>query len=76
MSLTQGTSDTVVSSVGDYVTVRLGKSTWYMAIITEDDNETKEVKVKFMEKSGTLFAFSDKESSIVLGGSSAKFSKI
>ena len=60
-SLTQGTSDAVVSSVGDYVAVRLGKSTLYMAIITEDDNETKEVKVKFMEKSGTLFAFSDEE---------------
>ena len=60
-SLTRGTSDAVVSSVGDYVAVRLGKSTWYMAIITEDDNETKEVKVKFMEKSGSLFAFSDEE---------------
>ena len=32
-----------------------------MGIITEDDNETKEVKVKFIEKSGTLFAFSDEE---------------
>ena len=60
-SLTHGTSDAVVSSVGDYVAVRLGKSTWYMTIITEDDNETKEVKVKFMEKSGSLFAFSDEE---------------
>ena len=60
-SLTQGTSDAVVSSVGDYMAVRLGKSTLYMAIITEDDNETKEVKVKFMEKSGTLFTFSDEE---------------
>ena len=41
--------------------VRLGKSTWYMAIITEDANGTKEVKVKFMEKSRALFAFSDEE---------------
>ena len=60
-SLTQGTSDAAVSSLGDYVADRLGKSTWYMAIITEDDNETKEVKVKLMEKSRTLFAFSDEE---------------
>ena len=32
-----------------------------MAIITEDGNETMEIKVKFMENSGTHFAFSDEE---------------
>ena len=51
-SLTQGTSDAVVSSVGDYVAVRLGKRTWYMAIITEDDNETKEVKSSSWKNQG------------------------
>ena len=54
-SLTQGTSDAVVSSVGDYVAVRLGKSTLYMAIITEDDNETKEVSQVHGKIRDTLF---------------------
>ena len=48
-------------AIGDYVTVRFGKSKWYMAIITEVDNETEEVKLNFMEKTGKLFAFSEEE---------------
>ena len=41
--------------------VRFGKSKWYMAIITEVDNETEEVKLNFMEKTGKLFEFSEEE---------------
>ena len=50
-----------VYSIGDFVAVRAGKSKWYMAIISELDNDTKEVKLNFMERSGSLFSFSDEE---------------
>ena len=33
-----------VYSIGDFVAVRAGKSKWYMAIISELDNDTKELK--------------------------------
>ena len=32
-----------------------------MAIISELDNDTEEVKLNFMERSGSLFSFSDEE---------------
>ena len=50
-----------VFSIGDFVAVRAGKSKWYMAIISEFDNDTEEVKLNFMERSGSLFSFSDEE---------------
>ena len=50
-----------VYSTGDFVVVRAGKSKWYMAIISELDNDTEEVKSNFMERSGSLFSFNDEE---------------
>ena len=50
-----------VYSIGDFVAVRAGKSKWYMAIISELDNDTEQVKLNFMERSGSLFSFSDEE---------------
>ena len=50
-----------VYSIGDFVAVRGGKSKWYMAIISELDNDMEEVKLNFMERSGSLFSFSDEE---------------
>ena len=50
-----------VYSIGDFVAVRAGKSKWYMAIISGLDNDTEEVKFNFVERSGSLFSFSDEE---------------
>ena len=50
-----------VYSIGDLVAVRAGQSKQYMAIISELDNDTEEVKLHFMEGSGSLFSFSDEE---------------
>ena len=50
-----------VYSIGDFVAVRAGKSKWYMAIISELDNDTEEVKLNFMEISRSLLSFSDEE---------------
>ena len=51
-----------VYSIGNFVAVRAVKSKWYMAIISElDNNDTEEVKLNFMERSGSLFSFRDEE---------------
>ena len=50
-----------VYSISDFVTVRAGKSKWYMVIISELDNDMEEVKLNCMERSGSLFSISDEE---------------
>ena len=49
-----------VYSLGDYVAVRLETIDWFMCVITEVNNPSKEVKVKFMRKSGQYFLLSKK----------------
>ena len=41
-----------VYSLGDYVAVRSDTNDWFMCVITEINDPSKEVKVKFMRKSG------------------------
>ena len=42
-----------VYSLGDYVTVRSKTNDWFMCVISEINNPSKEVKVRFMRKSGS-----------------------
>ena len=49
-----------VYSLGDYVTVRSETNDWFMCVISEINNSSKEVKVRFMWKSGQYFLLSKK----------------
>ena len=49
-----------VYSLGDYVTVRSERNDWFMCVISEINNSSKEVKVRFMSKSGQYFLLSKK----------------
>ena len=44
-----------VYSLGDYVSVRSETNDWFMFVISEINDPSKEVKVRFMRKSGQYF---------------------
>ena len=52
MLLLSQTENEKVYSLGDYVAVRSETSDWFMCVISEINDPSKEVKVKFMRKSG------------------------
>ena len=47
-----------VYSLGDYVAVRSETIDWFMYVISEVNDPSKEVKVRFMRKSGQYFLLS------------------
>ena len=49
-----------VYSLGDYVAVRSETIDWFMCVISEVNDLSKEVKVRFMRKSGQYFLLSKK----------------
>ena len=49
-----------VYSLGDYVAVRSETNDWFMCVISEINDPSKEVKVRFMRKSGQYFLLSKK----------------
>ena len=49
-----------VYSLGDYVAVRSEPIDWFMCVISEVNDPSKEVKVRFMRKSGQYFLLSRK----------------
>ena len=49
-----------VYSLGDYVTVRSEANDWFLCVISEINNTSKEVKVRFMRKSAQYFLLSKK----------------
>ena len=46
--------------MGDYVAVRSETNDWFMCVISEINDPSKEVKVRFMKKSGKYFLLSKK----------------
>ena len=48
------------SSLGDYVAARSKTNDWFMCIISEINDPSKEVKVRFMRKSGQYLLLSKK----------------
>ena len=44
-----------VYSLGDYVAVRSETNVWFMCVISEINDPSKEVKVRFLRKSGQYF---------------------
>ena len=49
-----------VYSLGDYVAVRSETNDWFMCVISEINDPQKEVKIRFMRKSGQYFLLSKK----------------
>ena len=49
-----------VYSLGDYADVRSETIDWFMCVISEVNDPSKEVKVRFMKKSGQYFLLSKK----------------
>ena len=49
-----------VYSLGDYVAVRSETNDWFMCVISEINDPSKEVKFRFMRKSGQYFLLSKK----------------
>ena len=49
-----------VYSLGDYVAVRSGTNDWFMCVISEINDPSKEVIVRFMRTSGQYFLLSKK----------------
>ena len=49
-----------VYSPGDYVAVRLETIDWFMCVISEVNDPSKEIKARFMRKSGQYFLLSKK----------------
>ena len=49
-----------VYSLGDYVAVHLETNDWFMCVISELNDPSKEVKVRFMRKSGQYILLSKK----------------
>ena len=47
-----------VYSLGDYIAVRSETNDWFMCVISEINDPSKEVKVMFMRKSGQYFLLS------------------
>ena len=55
--LSQGENGKVYS-LGDYVAVRSETNDWFMCVISEINDPSKEVKVRFMMKLGQYFLLS------------------
>ena len=55
--LSQPENETVYS-LGDYVAVRSETNDWFICVISEINEPSKEVKVRFMRKSGQYFLLS------------------
>ena len=49
-----------VYSLGDFVAVRSETNDWFVCVISEINDPAKEVKVRFMRKSGQYFLLSKK----------------
>ena len=49
-----------VYSLGDYVAFRSETNDWFICVISEINDPSKEVKVRFMRKSGQYFLLSEK----------------
>ena len=49
-----------VYSLGDYVAVRSEANDWFMCVISEINDPSKDVKIRFMRKSGQYFLLSKK----------------
>ena len=49
-----------VYSLGDYVAVRSETIDWFMCVISEVNDPSNEIKVRFMRKSGQYFLLSKK----------------
>ena len=49
-----------VYSLGDYVALRSETNDWFMCVISEINDPSKEVKIRFMRKSGQHFLLSKK----------------
>ena len=49
-----------IYSLGDYVAVRSKTNDWFMCVISEINDPSKEVKVRSMKKSGQYFLLSKK----------------
>ena len=47
-------------SLGDYVVVRSETNNWFLCVIIEINDPSKEIKVRFMRKSGQYFLQSKK----------------
>ena len=58
--LSQPENENLVYSLGDYVAVRSETNDWFMCVISEINDPSKEVKVRFMRKSGKYFLLSKK----------------
>ena len=54
-----------VYSLGDYVAVRSETIHWFMCVISEVNDPSKEVKVRFMRKSEQYFLQSKKVGKVV-----------
>ena len=52
-----------VYSLGDYVAICSETTDWFMCVISEINDPSKEVKVRFMKKSGQYFLLSSKSGS-------------
>ena len=50
----------IVYSLGGYVAVRKERNHWFMCVISEMNDPSKEVKVRFMRKPGQYFLPSKK----------------
>ena len=48
-----------VHSLGDYVAVRSETNDWFMCVISEINDSSKEVSVRFIRKSGQYFLLSE-----------------
>ena len=49
--------------ISDFVALRAGKTTWYMAQVSDVDHEKMEVEVNYMKKSGHSFIFTEEKPS-------------
>ena len=58
--LSQPENEKVYFSLGDYVAVRSETNDWFMCVISEINDPSKEVNVRFMRKSGQYFLPSKK----------------
>ena len=58
--LSQPENENLFKSLGDYVAVRSETNDWFMCVISEINDLSKEVKARFMRKSGKYFLLSTK----------------
>ena len=54
-----------VCSLGDYVAVRSETNDWFMCVTSEINDPSKEVKIRFMSKSGQYFLLNENLGKVV-----------